>query len=281
MAHFCLESTGIYSEAISAYLFEQESIIVTVSNPAVIKSYGKSLIVRTKTDKCDADLIAKYAATVKPKPSHKPCPEKQQLKRLIRHQEALIKQKTQLSTKLEAAIDSYVHNSIKQLIEEFDKQINSLKKEIKILVENTEKIKKQVDLLKTIPGISDTTARLIIAEIIEDENNSKISRKAQVAHSGLAPMQKQSGTSVKGKQFICKAGNKRLRTCLYMPTLTATKNNPFIKQFYEKLVAKGKPKKLAIIACMRKLLSIAIGVLNNQQAFSDKWISLPPYQKNA
>ncbi|MCG6537123.1 MAG: transposase, partial [Syntrophales bacterium LBB04] len=132
--------------------------------------------------------------------------------------------------------------------------------------------KDKVELLKTIPGIGETTARILLCELHVENNDEKITAKVQIAHAGLAPAQKQSGQSVRGKSMICRTGNARLRRCLYFPAIVASKFNPVITEFYQRLLARGKHKKVAIVAAMRKLLSIAIGVLNNKVAFDPEWV---------
>lgn len=96
--------------------------------------------------------------------------------------------------------------------------------------------------------------------------NSSFDPKQRVAHAGLAPRERQSGL-LKGKPQLCKTGNKRIRTALYLPTLAAIRYNPVVALFYERLVSKDKPKMVAVCACMRKLLHIAVGVLKNQTPF--------------
>ena len=133
-------------------------------------------------------------------------------------------------------------------------------------------IEKDIERLKSIPGISDLTATCFVSEIGEIERFDGI--KQIVAYAGLSPMEKQSGTSIRGKAQICKKGSKKLRQILYMPTLAAIRCNPVIKSFYERLLEKGKKKMVAITACMRKMLHIMYGIMKNK-AYFDPALCMP------
>jgi transposase len=269
--HCCIESTGIYSDAIVNYLQENTTFKISVINPAQAKAYGSTELLRAKTDKVDAGLLSRYAARVKPDITTPLPKEIRELRVLIRHLEYLISRRAQEKTHLESITDKVITKSIKDIINHYDGQIEKLQQLIKEHLDNYPDLKERIDLLKTIPGIGETTATILICELHSEDNRGKITTKAQIAHAGLAPRHKQSGTSVRGKSNICKTGNSRLRKCLYFPAIVATRKNPVIKEFYHRLLAKGKLKMVAIVAAMRKLLAIAIGVLNNKTAFDPNW----------
>jgi len=267
--HVCIEATGRYSEEVMVF-FQQLSLKVSLINPAQVKSFGKSIMLRTKTDKVDAQLIALYSAKMQPPATPKLPEELIELKKLVRHLDSLIKQRAQQKTRLESATHSIIINSINESITHFNKQIKEIEKLIKDHVTKYPLLQKNIDLLTSIQGIGEKTARILLCELYPQEQGH-IDAKAQTAHAGLAPSQKQSGTSVHGKSAICKAGNSYLRNCLYLPALVATRHNSVINEFYNRLLAKSKPKKVALIACMRKLLVISIGVLNNNTSFDPNW----------
>jgi transposase len=271
--HYCLEATGVYSEGVLEYLQEQPDSVVSMVNPAQIKAFAQSRLLRTKTDKVDAALISFYAALVMPAATEKMSAELKELRSLVRHLEYLIERRTQAKTRLEAAHNALVVKSIEEAIGHDDEQIKEMERKIRDHVDKHKGLRDKIDLLKTIPGISDTTARILLCEFNMAGQEGRISARAQTAHAGLAPGQRQSGTSVKGKSRICKTGNSRLRKCAYLPALSATRCNPLVRVFYERLVSRGKPKMVALIAAMRKLLVLAIGVLNNGVPFDRDWIT--------
>lgn len=270
--HCCIESTGRYSMDIAAYLQEQEGVIVSIVNPALPKAFGKSLLLRTKTDQVSAALLAFYVAAVKPEPTPQPPEELKELKALVRHLAYLTSRRSQEKTHLESITHVAVMVSVKELIREYDRQIEEVEQKIAEHLKNHPDLKGKIQLLASIPGIGDATARLLLCEF-HVQQGQKLQVKAQTAHAGLAPGKRESGTSVKGKSRICKLGNSRIRTGLYFPTLTVIKHNPLVAPFYQKLIQRGKLPMVAIVACMRKLLAIAIGVLNNGVPFDANWVS--------
>jgi len=268
--HFAVESTGIYSEGILEYL-QDEDIRISMINPSQIKSFATSKLLRTRTDKIDASLIAVYLHAMKPKPTPKVPTELKQLKSLVRHLAYLTERRSEEKTYLESVTDRDVMESTRKNIKHYDREIKKIEEKIKDHLDKNSGLRKKVELLKTIPGVAETTARILLCELHHQGSYERISRKAQTAHAGLAPMEKTSGSSVRRKPKLCKTGNARLRKSLYFPAISAIKHNPVVKDFYDKLISKGKHKMVALVASMRKLLVIAIGILNNQVAFDADW----------
>lgn len=267
----CLESTGIYSENVSEYFQDKEDINLSEVNPMQIKSFANSRLLRTKTDKVDAKTIAFYAHAVRPEVTIAVPKELKELKALQRHYQYLKDRCAQEKIRLESATNKKVKTSIESAIEFYKQQMEKLDKEIKEHIEKHEDIKKKIELLTSIDGIGKETSRGILCELHAEGLNNKINAKAQAAHAGLAPGKRESGKSVRGKERICKTGNSRLRKILYFPTLSAIQNNAVIKEFYNGLISRGKSKIVAVVACMRKLLTISIGVLNNNSLFDPDW----------
>jgi len=110
--------------------------------------------------------------------------------------------------------------------------------------------------------------------IFHIEDGKSLNVKAQVAHAGLAPKERKSGSSINGKTRICKTGNASLRSALYMPAMSATKHNPALREFYQRLISKGKLKMVALVAVMRKLLVYAIGILRNNTPYNPDWTKI-------
>lgn len=271
--HYCLEATGVYSDGVLEYLQEQTDSIVSMVNPAQIKAFGQSRLLRTKTDEVDAVLISYYAAVIKPAATERTPLEVKELRIMVRHLEYLIERRAQAKIRLETANNASVEESIEEAIRHDDEQIREMENKIRDHIDKNKGLRDEIDLLKTIPGISDTTARILLCELKKEGQEGKLSGKAQTAHAGLAPGQRQSGSSVRGRSQICKTGNSRLRKSVYLPALSAIQWNPLIKSFYDKLISRGKPKMVAVVAAMRKLIVLAVGVLNNGVPFDRDWVN--------
>ena len=274
----CIESTGIYSEGVSEFFWDK-NYYVSMVNPAQIKAYRDSLKLRTKTDKVDARVIANYSAVINPKVSSKPSKEFRVYRTMIRHLDYLIKRRGEEKGHLETANDQLIEDSINQLVHFYDQQIKELMENIEKHLQENDKLSSDIKLLESIPGIGRHTAQILVCELHPQNPGMKLSKKAQSAHAGLAPSQRESGSSVRGRTIICKAGNPRLRKCLYFPAMTAVKYNPLVSDLYNRLLNKGKPKKVALVACMRKLLVIAVGILNHQTPFDPQWVKKRHFKK--
>ena len=269
--HYTMEATGHYSEDLHEFLCDADEL-VSVENPMKVKSFSQVKMMRTKTDAVDAAVIARYAWIIKPALTPPMEPSIKRLRALVRHVEHLTRCKAQEATRLEGAKEKLVVKSIKAIVKRYDHEIEKTMEEINKHVDDNPDLKKKRDLLKSIPGIGEKLSSQLLCEIKGDA----VSVKAQVAHAGLAPRQRVSGSSVRGKTQICKMGNARLRKALYMPTMSAMRYNPHIREFYKKLVSQGKHKMVALCACMRKLLVIALGVLRNGVPYQEDWVSKRP-----
>ena len=275
--HFCFEATGKYSRGIFDFLAGKELSFSEV-NPAQINSYRNSLNLRAKTDPMDAKLIAKFAKTQSPRLSKPSIQEgRDTLRRFSRLRSELSRKRASLKGELEAYDELEMRSVLHRIMETYSSEITALSTKIEELIAAHPTLKSNVALLKSIPGISDRTAHIILSEVLDEkapDQKQPYTRKRQVAHAGLAPRISQSG-GFSAKPRICKMGNDRLRSALYMPTMSSVRYNPLVRVFYLRL-CESKPKKVALIAAMRKLLCISIGVLNSKTPFSADWISLPP-----
>ncbi len=267
--HFCIESTGIYHEEIAEFL-QEKGFIVSVINPFQSKSFACSKLCRTKNDKVDAAILANYCLIHQPEESIKLPEDIKTLRNLRRNMDKLINTRAEYKTKLQNCKDSNVAHVLKGTVFSLSGSIAQIEKLIKDHIQKFPELKVNIELLKTIPGIGDKTAYAIISEI-HIEDGKSLTVKAQVAHAGLAPREYKSGSSINGKTRICKTGNANLRKALYMPAMCAIKNNPILFGFYHRLLSRGKPKMVALVAVMRKLLAICIGVLRNNQPFQVDW----------
>jgi len=261
--HACMESTGTYGDCLARFLFESGHT-VSVVNPARIKAFGESELLRTKNDKTDAKLIARFCEKMKPTSWLPDPPEVEHLRMLGRRRDALVSMLTQEVNRLGVA-DASVNESIQKVVTFLEQEIERITKCIKDHINNNPDLKKKSDLLKTIPGVGDITIEAILSEVNGFDAFDTVEKV--VAYMGLSPKEKTSGTSVKGKASICKIGSARLRKILYMPALSAIQHNPFVKALYNRLTAKSKHGMIIACACMKKLVHIIYGVIKSGKPF--------------
>ena len=271
--HACMEATGTYSEALALFLLNSGHI-VSIINPAIIKAFAATEMSRTKTDKTDASLIARYCHLHQP-PAWAPAPpEISELQALLRRLEALLEMRQQEVNRLAAGIQAEsVVKSVTDHIAYLDEQIAHTQSTIKGHIDQNPSLKQQRDLLSSIPGVGDLTAAKLLSEII-DINHYRSARQV-AAFAGLVPRHNESGSSVRGRPKLSKVGSPRLRKALYFPAIVATQHNPIIKAFSERLRERGKCPMQIIGAAMRKLIHIAYGVLKSGKPFD------PNYGKTA
>lgn len=261
--HFCMEATGIYYEALANFLFDQKQK-VSVVNPAQIASFAQSSLSRVKTDKTDAKLIARFGEAMRP-PLFTPLPANiRQLQALVRRLESLSDLAQQERNRLDVSLP-IVTPSINTILATLEAEIKAIKKAIKSHINDDPELRQKDELLKSIPGLGKITSALLLAEIPFDRHNCA---KSAVAFAGLNPKPHESGSSVRGKGRISKTGSARLRAGLFMPAVVAKTHNPFIRDFFGRLLAAGKPKMVAVIACMRKLLCLPFAILKSKTPFN-------------
>lgn len=273
--HICMESTGIYSKRVRDYFLEKTKYKVSEVNPTQISAFSKSMMIRTKTDPVDAKVIATYCEKINPRATVRAQKHIELLQGYTRYLTSLKDEKTYHRGMLEAQLIPELAKKIEKNIKRVNKEIEKMEAQISVLIDSHSELKQDVSLLTSIPGVGKTTASIVLSELIVEGKTDKFTRKRQTAHAGLAPAKKESGTSIKGKERICKRGNAALRKALYMPTLSSLRCNPHISKHYKKLVSKGKPKMVALIAAMKKLLHIIVGILNSQKPYDPNWISKP------
>jgi len=268
--HVCMESTGVYSHAAAVQLIDCTDTVVSIVNPAQIAAFAKAQLRRSKTDGVDAAVILQFAQTQAP-PLWEPEPKAvQQLYGLVNQADAIRRSLRQWSNRRHAQsyladLPTAVKQSQRAIERALERQLDKLEAAIEELVTKDAMLKQQVELLCTIPGIARLSAVRMLA--YGKGHLTQRSRKALTAHAGLAPQHRQSGSSIRGKSRIAKAGDRRLRTALYMPALVAIVHNLVLKQFYQHLLEMGKPKMVALVACMRKLLLIVRAMLINKKPF--------------
>ena len=264
--HATLEATGPYGEALATWLHEAGHV-VSVVNPAVIHAYARTQLTRSKTDRIDAALIAQYTATQRPAAWTPPAPEIRQLQALVRRLDALHGMRTQELNRCGAgALVADVRASIEAVLAQLEAQIAHVQQLIRQHLDQHPGLRAQRDLLTTIPGIGETTAAVLLAELFDKPYSS--ARQA-AAFAGLVPRLVESGTR-RGRARLSKIGPGRLRKALYFPAVTALRCNPTIRAVRARLQAAGKPPMVIIGAAMRKLIHLAFGVLKSRRAFESR-----------
>lgn len=269
--HFVMEATGIYHEAL-AYALYKAGAKVSVVNPAQIRDYARSLGTRTKTDKKDSVVITRFGLTQTPRLWQPEPGEIRTLKALISRLEAVEQDAQREKNRLEKAEISQateeVQISIHTVLEQLEKEKKRLEDLINQHIDSHPPLKKDRTLLESIPGIGPVVSRLMVT-VIRSRDFDAAPQCA--AFMGRVPVQHESGSSIRGRSHLSKAGNARIRAKLYMAAVVSIQYNPDIKQQYERLLKKGKVKMSALGAAMRKLVHICFGVLKHQQ----------PYQSHA
>jgi len=261
--HACLEATGLYSEDLALHL-HQQGHTVSLVNPAQIKAFGQSELLRNKDDRPDAGLIRRFCEKQRPAAWTPPPAHLRELKALTRHLENLIETRQQQLNRLEDAKTKGVIKSLRKLVTYLDSEIARTEKQIQDHVDNHPDLKQQCQLLESISGIGKRTAAKLLAEI-EDIARYKSARQV-AAYAGLTPRNYRSGT-IRGKTRLSKIGNARIRKALFLPAMTAKRYNPIVRSFCQRLASHGKNKMEVIGAAMRKLIHIAFGVLKSGKQF--------------
>ena len=268
--HIAMEATGSYWKAIANFLF-QNGCAVSVINPAQVNAFAKSELLRAKTDKVDAGAIARFCRAMNPKPWKPLSQALEELRSLVRRLQELKEMRLQESNRQQdPGFSCAAQLSVEKMLTVLDKEIARIEKQIKAHIDQFPQLKAHFELLKTIPGIAEKTAAVLLAEI-GDLANYRSARQL-AAHAGLTPRHRQSGSSIHGKSHIAKTGNGRLRRALFLPAIVAKKSNPIIKDFCQRLLEAGKPKMVVIVVAMRKLLHIVYGVLKAKEVFNPNYL---------
>jgi transposase len=268
-AHVCLEASSTYGDEVATFLHDT-GYKVSIVNPARVKGFAQSELVRTKNDKVDAGLIARFCFAMHPEPWAPVPPGMRRLQALVRRIDALISMRTQEMNRIDVSHES-IKSSIRDHITYLDQEIGTLKEQIAAHIKDDPELKTKKDLLKSIPGIGEATIAAILAELHMFEKCDRVQKI--VAFIGLAPRELISGSSVRGKPRICKMGNSRMRKVLYMPALVSIRYNPVIRAMYERLKRNGKNGKVIVCAVMRKLVHIIFGILKSGKPFDPNFRS--------
>lgn len=267
--HFCMEATASYHLPFALFLVEAGGL-VSVENPRQVKHFGLAMGALQKTDRADALTIARYAERMAPKPWKLADPVCRELVALDRRVTELKAMAVQETNRLEQpCLPRLVVEGVAASVRAFQEQVTALDARIDELVEASEELSAQARLLETVPGVGRRAAVGLLAEA--GDLSCYAAAQDLAARFGLNPLQRKSGSSVKGRTKISKAGNAHARARLYMPALVATKRNPVVKAFYERLLARHMPPKAALVAAERKLVMICYGVLKSGRPFDPEY----------
>jgi transposase len=220
--------------------------------------------VRTKTDRVDAGVIARFCRAQRPEAWAPPSREQRELRALVRRMESLEEMRRMETNRLEGA-DAVVRESIERHVAHLDEQIAETQRAIDEHVDASGELHRQCRLLETIPGVGRRTAARLLAEVSKIADYE--SAREVAAAAGLVPRERQSGTSVKGRARMSKVGSRRVRELLYFPAIVAMKHNPVIRALKQRLEERGKTTMVIVGAAMRKLLVLCYGVLKSGEPF--------------
>jgi transposase len=267
-APIVLEATGPYSESVATALTDA-GWFVSIVNPARVKGFAQSQLTRNKTDMADARLLAQFAMRSELTPWRPPSLAARELRALIDRLQALQDMRQQERNRREALAQG-AQSSVKAMVEEhiewLDRQIARIEKDINDHIDGNPELKQDAELIKSIPGCGTKFAAQFLAYIGDARRFT--SAKALAAFIGITPRQRQSGTSVKSRTMISRAGHATARKCLYMPGLVAKRYNPVIAAMAKRLEARGLAPKAIVGASMRRLIHMIYGVLKSNTLFN-------------
>lgn len=256
-----VENTGGY-EVDLVLALDQASLPVAVVNPRRVRDFGRAAGRLAKTDQIDAVLLAQYAATMRPPQRAVRDGCGRQMKALVARRQQLVKMRTAETNRREHIRDSAVARSVTTMVRTIERELKKVEQELADLVSQRPELRQKMQTLLSVPGIGRTTAIMLLTEVPE---LGQLNRRQIAALIGVAPINRDSG-AFQGKRMTG-GGRHAVRTRLYMPTVVACHHNPVLQPFYERLLHKGKTKMTALVAAMRKLLTI----LNSMMAKGEAW----------
>ena len=257
-----VEATGRYEHAL-VQACDQVSLPIIVVNPTSVRRYAQAIGVLAKTDRIDAQVIAKYAATLKPE--FKPIPDKtsQKIKDLLTRRSQLLDMSTMEKNRLQI-LPKTLNRSINSLLKMLQSQVKTITQQIDQEVAKVDHWRVKAEILTSVPGVGKVLTYTLLSELPE---LGSLNRKEIAALVGVAPINRDSG-KLNGKRRI-RGGRHRVRTVMFMAMLSSIQCNPVFKRFYEHLKAQGKLPKVALIACMRKMIVVLNTMVKNQEPWRE------------
>lgn len=256
-----MESTGGYETSLAVAL-QTAKLPVAIINPRRARDFGRAVGRLAKTDRIDAMLLADYAANVIPPERPMRDRKGRRMKALVARRHQLLQMRTADYNRREHSRDKDIARSIEAVIKTFDRELAKIEQQLQTLVSASPELNQRVQALISVPGIAETTATMLVTEVPE---LGQLNRRQIAALIGVAPVNRDSG-SFRGKRMTG-GGRRNVRARLFMPTLVACHHNPVMKAFYQRLLEQGKSKMTALVAAMRKMLTI----LNTMLAKNESW----------
>jgi transposase len=263
LTNIVIEATGRMEMPLVVAL-AAANLPVVVVNPRQVRDFAKALGILAKTDAIDAHVLARFGELIKPEIRPIPTENARQLQELLARRSQLVQMKTAESNRLATVSAKPVRKSIEKVISLLERQTVGLDRELDERIKASPVWKEKQDLLLSVPGVGQQTVRTLLADLPE---LGECSRQRIGALVGIAPFNCDSGR-MRGQRTI-RGGRSVVRTVLYMATLSAAKHNPTIKIVYQRLVAAGKKKKVALVACMHKLLTILNAMIRTKTSWKN------------
>lgn len=257
-----LEATGGYQATVAAEL-GSSNVPVAVVNPRQVRDFAKATGCLAKTDAIDAAVLAHFAESIRPEPRPMPDDLTLELQALVTRRRQLIDMRTAENNRLETCRVVKVRRNIQKIVNMLTKQIGKVDDDIETTIRNSPLWREREDLLASAIGVGTTTARTLLTQVPE---LGKLNRREIASLVGVAPFNNDSGKR-QGHRSI-RGGRADVRAVLYMATVCAARHNPQIRAFYSRLLAAGKAKKVALIACARKLLTVLNAMMRNNTTWT-------------
>ena len=251
------EASGGYERPVADTL-AQANLPCVILNPRTVRSYARSIGVLAKTDRIDAAMIARFAAVNELSPKAPPSAAEREVRELVTRRTQLVAARTRELHQARHATGASLDSAQRHLAF-LTGEIAAIEEAMRQAIERDAALRVRWERLLTVPGVGTTLASVLAATLPE---LGRINPQAIAMLAGVAPLARDSGTR-EGKRF-CWGGRAVVRTALYMPMLAAVQHNPTLRAFYRRLLAQGKPKKVALVACMRKMLTMLNAILRDE-----------------
>ena len=260
-----IEATGGYESAVVAVL-ATAAMPVAVVNPRQARDFAKATGVLAKTDAVDARVLAQFGRAIRPQIRAPKSQELSQLEAMLTRRRQLVEMVTAERHRRSVAIDRVIVRQIDQHLRWLERQLQKADDDLTGMIGKSSLMQRKLDVLTSVPGVGRVTATALLAQLPELGHLNERQLSALV---GVCPFSRDSGT-MRGKRVIW-GGRARVRAALYMAALVASRHNPILKAFYQRLLSAGKAKKVALVACMHKLLLILNAMIKRDQTWQPNY----------